>query len=164
MNATHDYTDYIFLQLVLKTRRTRRGCESRRLWGKWRRGRRSRACLSVWLPADTNMALSVLCQSDINQSWITAAGLLTAPLWIFLPHTEPPAPKIGSCVHIRRVTRSRMFRPARGECRNTFLSEQAVNCVIRSCRQQLLQTNVGCGWAVYISHLISSAYVKCWHQ
>lgn len=50
-----------------------RDCEVRSLKerlqpGGGGRGRRSGACRSVWLPADTNMALSVLCQSDINQS------------------------------------------------------------------------------------------------
>lgn len=52
----------------------KRDCERKRLRGKVIKretaagGRRSGACRSVWLPADTNMALSVLCQSDINQS------------------------------------------------------------------------------------------------
>lgn len=31
-------------------------------------GKRRRVSRSVWLPADTNMASSVLCQSDINQA------------------------------------------------------------------------------------------------
>lgn len=31
-------------------------------------GKRRSVSRSVWLPADTNMASSVLCQSDINQA------------------------------------------------------------------------------------------------
>lgn len=51
---------------IVKERKNRGGVRKKESEGRQRE--EEEACVCVWLPADTNMAFSVLCHSDINQS------------------------------------------------------------------------------------------------